>query len=38
MKNIDDLYEKYYNTYKGDYDTDVELNDAKKQNFGCKQF
>ena len=38
MKNIDDLYKKYYNTYKSDYDTDVELNDAKKKNFDCKQF
>ena len=38
MKNVDDLYEKYYNTYKSDYDTDVELNDAKKKNFDCKQF
>ena len=31
MKNVDELYEKYYNAYKNDYDTGNELNDAKKK-------
>ena len=31
MKNVDELYEKYYNAYKNDYDTDNELNDAKRK-------
>ena len=30
MKNVDELYKKYYNAYKSDYDTDDELNEAKK--------
>ena len=25
MKNVDELYEKYYNAYKNDYDNDDEL-------------
>ena len=25
MKNVDELDEKYYNTYKSDYDNDDEL-------------
>ena len=25
MKNVDELYEKYYNAYKNDYDNDGEL-------------
>ena len=29
IKNVDELYEKYYNAYKSDYDTDDELNGAK---------
>ena len=37
MKNIDELYKKYYNAYKNDYDTD-ELNEAKKKNVDYKQF
>ena len=36
MKNVDDLYKKYYNVYKSDYDTD-EKGD-KKKNFDHKQF
>ena len=31
MKNVDELYKKYYNTYKNDYDTDHELSEAKKK-------
>ena len=30
MKNVDELYEKYYNAYKNDYDAD-ELREAKKK-------
>ena len=32
MKNVDELYEKYYNAYKNDYDAD-ELSEAKKKNL-----
>ena len=31
MKNVNELYEKYCNAYKNDYDTDNELNKAKKK-------
>ena len=37
MKNVDELYEKYYNAYKNDYDAD-ELKEAKKRKFGYRQF
>ena len=33
MKNVDELYKKYYNAYKSDYDTDDELKGAKKKKF-----
>ena len=32
-KNVDELYKKYYNAYKSDYDTDDELKGAKKKKF-----
>ena len=38
MKNVDELYKKYYNAYKSDYDTDDELKKDKKKIFNCKQF
>ena len=41
MKNVDELYEKYYNScnsYKSHYDTDDELNWAKKKKFDYKEF
>ena len=38
MKNVDELYEKYYNAYKNDYDNDDELSEAKKKIFDYKQF
>ena len=38
MKNVDELYETYYNAYKNDYDHDDELNEAKKKKIDCKQF
>ena len=31
MKNVDELYEKYYNVYKNDYDNDDELSGGKKE-------
>ena len=37
MKNVDELYEKYYNAYKNDYDAD-ELNETKKKKIDCKWF
>ena len=37
MKNVDELYEKYYNAYKNDYDAD-ELSETKKKKIDCKQF
>ena len=36
MKNVDELYEKYYNAYKNDYDAD-ELSEAKRKKFDYKQ-
>ena len=30
MKNVDELYEKYYNAYNNNYDAD-ELSEAKKK-------
>ena len=38
MKNVDELYKKYYNAYKSDYDTDDELKEDKKKKFDYKQF
>ena len=38
MKNVDELYEKYYNAYKNDYDADDGLDEGKKKKFGYKQF
>ena len=32
MKNVDKLYEKYYNAYKSDYDTDDELKEVRKKS------
>ena len=39
MKNVDELYEKYCNAYKNNYDVD-ELSEAKKnyKPFDYKQF
>ena len=33
MKNIDERYEKYYNAYKSDQNTDDELKEDKKKKF-----
>ena len=38
MKNISELYEKYYDAYKNDYGYDDELNKAKMKKFDYKQF
>ena len=38
MKNVDQLYEKYYNAYKKDYDADDELSEAKKKKIDYKLF
>ena len=38
MKNVDELYEKYYNAYKNDYDNDDELKEAKNKKIDYKQF
>ena len=37
IKNVDELYEKYYNAYKNDYDNN-ELSEGKKKKFDYKQF
>ena len=38
MENDDELYAKYYSAYKSGYDTDDELNEAKKKKFDHNQF
>ena len=39
MKNVNELYKKYYNAYKSDYDADNnELKKDKKKKFDYKQF
>ena len=38
MKNVDELYEKYYNANNNDYDNDDEFNEAKKTKIDYKQF
>ena len=38
MKNVDELYKKYYNAYKSDYDTGDRLNGTKKKEFDHRQF
>ena len=37
MKHFNELYEKYYNSYKNDHDTN-ELSEAKNKKFDYKQF
>ena len=38
MKNVDELYKKYYHFYKNDFDNDNELSEVKKKKFDYKQF
>ena len=37
MKNVNELYEKYYNVYKNDYENDDELSEVKKKKIDQKQ-
>ena len=37
MKNVHELYEKYYNAYKNDYDAD-DLSKAKRRKLDYNQF
>ena len=32
MKNVNELYQKYYKFYKNDFDNDDELSEAKRNN------
>ena len=38
MENVDELYEKYYNANKNDFDNDDELSETKKKKFNYRQF
>ena len=38
MKNVDELYEKYQNVYKNDFDNDDELSEVKKKKLDYKHF
>ena len=38
MKNVDELYEKYYNSYKSNFDNDDQLSEAKNKKINYKQF
>ena len=38
MKNVNELYKNYYNSYKSDYDTDDELTENKKKKYDYEQF
>ena len=38
MKNVEELYGKYYNAYKSDYDSEDELSEAKEKTVNYKQF
>ena len=38
MKNVGELYEKYYSAYKNDQDNYDELSEIKKKKFDYKQF
>ena len=38
MKNVDELYKKYYNDYKSDFDTNNELTENKKKKCNFKNF
>ena len=38
MKNVDELYKKYYNSYKNNYDADDQLNEAKTKEFHYRKF
>ena len=38
LKNVDELYEKYCNAYKNDYDKDDELNEVEEKKVDYKRF
>ena len=38
MKNVDELYKKYYNSYKSNFDNDDQLSEAKNKKINYKQF
>ena len=38
MKNVDELYEKYYNAYKNHFENDDGLDESKNKKFNYKQF
>ena len=38
MKKVDEIFQKYYNTYKNDYDNDDELSEGKKKKFDYNHF
>ena len=38
VKNVEEIYKKYYNAYKDDYDNGDELNGAENKKFDYKQF
>ena len=38
MENVDELYEKYCNVYKNDFDNYDELSEAIKKKFNYRQF
>ena len=38
MKNVYELYEKYYNFYKNDFDNDDELSEVENKKIYYKQF
>ena len=38
MKNVHELYEKYYNAHKNDYEKDDGLDEGKKKKFDYRQF
>ena len=37
MKNVDKIYENYYDASKSDYDNDDELNEAKEKKIGLQK-
>ena len=38
MKNVDELYEKYYSVYKNNHDNNDALSEGKKKKFHYRQF
>ena len=38
VKNVEELYKKYYDVYKDEHDNGDELNGAENKRFDYKQF